>query len=142
MKFTAPEADLPMAGHRVRAAVLSLAAAWSLVFAACGGSGDSSTGPTNSPGRSATTSSGDVPKTAEIDQDKLAFKPSSVTIAVGGQLTFRNSESAIHTVTIERKNESGTMKKGAAFVWTPPAAGSYKITCDFHPQMRATVTVE
>jgi plastocyanin len=82
------------------------------------------------------------PMTAEIDQDNLAFEPSSVTIAAGGQITFKNSETAIHTVTINGKNESGTMKKGDVFLWSPPAAGTYKITCDFHPQMRATVKVE
>ena len=61
---------------------------------------------------------------------------------VGDIVYFKNSETALHTVTIEGKNESGNMKKDAVFTWTPKTAGEYKITCDFHPQMKATITVE
>ena len=55
---------------------------------------------------------------------------------------FKNSESALHTVTINGKNESGNMRKGDLFSWTAGAAGEYKITCDYHPQMNATITVQ
>lgn len=77
-----------------------------------------------------------------IDQRSLAFKPDNVRTKAGEQVYFKNSETAIHTVTTNGKNASGSMTKNELFVWTPPAAGSYRITCDFHPQMRATVTVE
>ena len=110
------------------AALAGLVAVLALV-AACGGGGDSAD-PTREP---------NAP--AEIDQDNLKFIPSSLTVANGEQVTFKNSETTVHTVTINGKNESGTMKKDAIFVWTPPAAGTYKITCDYHPQMKATVTV-
>lgn len=88
----------------------------------------------------AATSSGE--KNAEIDQQNLAFKPEKVTIKVGQKVDFKNSETALHTVNINGKNESGSMKKGDLFVRLFDKAGSYKITCDFHPQMNATVIVE
>jgi plastocyanin len=79
---------------------------------------------------------------AEIDQDNLQFKPQELCVAAGQKVLFRNSESAIHTVTIDGKNESGNMKKGDTLEWTPPSGGkTYKITCDYHPQMRASVSV-
>lgn len=100
---------------------------------ACGGGGGDDTPPvrpTNVPA--------EVPF---IDQDNLKFKPTSLAAAVGEEIWFANSESALHTVTINGTNESGTMKRGTTFTWTPSAAGEYKITCDFHPQMKATITV-
>ena len=77
-----------------------------------------------------------------VDQDSLKFIPTSLKVKVGDIVYFKNSETALHTVTIEGKNESGNMKKDAVFTWTPKTAGEYKITCDFHPQMNATITVE
>ena len=77
-----------------------------------------------------------------VDQDSLKFIPTSLKVKVGDIVYFKNSETALHTVTIEGKNESGNMKKDAVFTWTPKTAGEYKITCDFHPQMKATINVE
>lgn len=78
---------------------------------------------------------------AVIDQDNLKFSPSQLCVAQGQQVLFKNSESAIHTVTIEGENLSGTMREDDEFRWTPPGTGEYDITCDFHPQMKARVTV-
>jgi plastocyanin len=77
-----------------------------------------------------------------IDQDNLKFKPSSLTISAGETVYFANSESALHTVTINGENESGPMRRGDIFQFTFEEPGTYRITCDYHPQMRATVTVE
>ncbi len=128
-------------------------------FAACGGDDDSSattpttaaTQPAGSPAASATkgaaspaASAGAVTIPAgapEVDQDGLAFKPTELKAKSGEKVYFKNSESALHTVTINGKNESGNMKKGDIFVWTSGPAGEYKITCDYHPQMKATITI-
>jgi plastocyanin len=79
---------------------------------------------------------------AFINQDGLKFSPSGLSVAAGETVYFKNSETAVHSVTIDGKNESGTMKHDMVFQWTPPGAGTYKITCDFHPQMKATITVQ
>ena len=84
-----------------------------------------------------------VPASAPVvDQNNLTFKPDKLTAAKGQAVFFKDSESAIHTVTVNGKNISGTMKQGDIISWTPPSAGTYKITCDYHPQMRSIVTVE
>ncbi len=76
-----------------------------------------------------------------IDQDNLAFIPGELTVSAGGTMYLKNSESAVHTVTIDGKNVSGVMRKDDTLAWTPPGAGTYRVTCDYHPQMRATITV-
>jgi plastocyanin len=106
-----------------------------LLLSACGGDDDD--GSTTA----TATTGGNGAAVNEIDQNNLAFKPDKLTIKAGEDVLFLNSETAIHTVNINGKNESGTMKKGDELRWTFTNAGEYKITCDFHPQMKATITV-
>lgn len=131
-------------------AILGLASVALLGLAAACGGGDSKATPTSaaiptspaSGSPAATASAGAIPVGApEIDQNGLAFKPDKLTVKAGEKVYFKNSESALHTVTINGKNESGNMKKGDVFSWTPAAAGTYMVNCDFHPQMNATITV-
>lgn len=114
------------------------------LFAACGGGdGDDSGSTTADATEGRAKGEAGVPDGAPfIDQNNLKFTPDKVTANVGEAVYFKNSETALHTVTINGKNESGNMKKDAVFQWTPPGAGEYKITCDFHPQMKSTVTVK
>jgi len=110
-----------------------------LVFAgaltACSNDGESSSG-------RATAVAGVPDGAAFVDQDNLKFSPSELTISASEPVYFKNSETTFHTVTINGKNESGQMEHDQVFEWTPPAAGEYKISCEFHPQMKATITAE
>jgi plastocyanin len=108
--------------------------------AACGGK--SSPGSSTGSATATAVSSVTIPDgAAVIDQQDLTFKPGTVTVKTGGQIYFKNSEATFHTVTIQGKNISGIMKKGSIVVWTAPAPGTYKVGCDYHPQMHATITV-
>lgn len=135
-----------MNGRSLRFALLGALASTALLAAACGGGdddgGDSDGGST--PGGDQHLASGvaGIPDGSPwVDQDNLKFIPSKLTSKVGETIYFKNSETALHTVTIDGKNESGFMKKDAVFQWTPQKAGDYKITCDLHPQMKSTITV-
>lgn len=121
------------ATRTVRLAALPALLALALLLAvACGG--DDASTPESHP---------DVPADApRIDQDGLKFSPNSLTVAPGETVYFTNSESALHTVNIEDENVSGDMRRGAVFVHTFDEPGEFKITCEYHPQMRSTVTVE
>jgi plastocyanin len=124
--------------------LLLSAVAFASVAGACSGGDDSGskTPDANRPDPGQMTKVDAVPSGApEIDQDGLKFKPDSLSVKAGQTVFFSDGESAIHTVTINGKNLSGTMHKDDVMSWTPPAAGEYKITCDYHPQMRSTVTV-
>lgn len=76
-----------------------------------------------------------------VDQHSLKFIPNALTAKPGETVYFVNSEAAIHTVTINGKNESGTMNRNDLFEFAFQEPGTYKITCDFHAQMKATITV-
>jgi plastocyanin len=125
-----------MVSVRMRPVLLvATVAAGMFVGFACGGS--------DAPGTAGSVTAQAVPAGApEVNQADLAFKPEKLTVAAGTTVYFKNSDSAIHTVNVNGKNESGTMKKGAIFAWTPATAGTYKLTCDYHPQMNASIFVQ
>ena len=90
----------------------------------------------------ATAEAGVPDGAAFVDQDNLKFSPTELTVSASEPVYFKNSETALHTVSINGENESGSMEHDDVFEWAPPGPGEYKITCDFHPQMKATITVE
>lgn len=87
-----------------------------------------------------------VPTTVEgypiVRQDRLRFIPRDLRIPVGQAVLFRNDETAVHDVLVDGVNVSGVMRKGDEVLYTFERPGSYRITCSFHPQMRATIVVE
>jgi plastocyanin len=86
--------------------------------------------------------SGEIPAGAPtIVQEDIEFKPGELEVQEGETVYFTSEDAAIHTVTINGNNESGTMREGDVFEWEPPQTGEFDITCDFHPEMQATVTV-
>lgn len=110
-----------------------VAAILATLAAACGGS--SGTAAVDA------TAAGIPSGSTVIDQNNLAFKPGTVTVTTGQTVYFLNSETALHTATINGNDESGNMKKGAVFAWKAPSPGTYKVTCKYHAQMHATITV-
>ncbi|HEY5476138.1 MAG TPA: cupredoxin domain-containing protein [Tepidiformaceae bacterium] len=96
---------------------------------------------TSSPQDAATKTS--IPDGApQIDQKNLTFMPNKLTVKVGDTVYFLNSDSVIHTIDVSGKNISGNMKPGQVVTWQFPKAGQYKISCDYHPAMNATITVQ
>jgi len=109
------------------------------VLVGCGGGNEGTgAGPVPTAARAATLPAG----APLIDQDKMEFIPTELKVQSGTTVYLKNSEATVHTVTIEGKNVSGTMKKDDLLAWNPPAPGTYKVTCDFHPLMKATITVK
>ena len=87
--------------------------------------------------------------TPGCEETNECFIPATVTIGVGGQLTFANNDSAAHTST------AGTPADGPSGAWdsslvmvnmsfTTPAleAGEYPYFCMVHPWMTGLVIVE
>ncbi len=126
----------------LRATLLVAVLALPLGLAACGGGDDDSSANGDTTQGRASGESGVPDGVPFIDQNNLKFSPDKLTAKAGETIYFKNSETALHTVTVDGKNVSGNMKKDTVFQWTPPNPGEYKITCDFHPQMHATITVQ
>ena len=118
-----------------------------LVAAACGGGGGPATtapGATNA--ASATASAGGAcppgPGLPVVVQD-FSFGPQSITVPVGGAVTWTNTGSAGHTVTFDGGPDCGRITAGQSVSRTFDAAGSFAYVCTFHPStMRGTVVVE
>lgn len=82
------------------------------------------------------------PATAAVQLAGAQFSPSTVTVAVGGTVTWSNNDGSKHTVTADNASfDSGTLNAGATFTHTFTAAGTYTYGCDFHGNMRGTVIV-
>ncbi len=131
-----------------------------LILAACGDTTASSAEPSQAtestppPSESAAASEAAEPSEAAgaeetVRLSQFAFEPEELTIAVGTTVNFVNADSAAHTVT---EGTEGTAVEGAIIdeeleqngstSYTFDEAGTFDITCKFHPSMQLTITVE
>jgi plastocyanin len=72
-------------------------------------------------------------------QDFL-FSPGTVTVGVGGTVTWSNSGAEDHTAT-GSGFDTGTLSPGASASHTFAAAGTFSYICNIHPDMTGTVQV-
>ena len=94
--------------------------------------------------------SGGAPASGQVVAQGYAFQPSTVSVPVGGSLTFINRDAVGHTIT---EGTNGQKADGAHFdealantpdakvVVTFPSAGTVHITCRIHPSMTLSVSV-
>jgi hypothetical protein len=84
------------------------------------------------------------PGPALLDQYGKAFVPDVLFVRVGQVVEFRNSEDVDHNVRVLR-NPTGTMvmdvsgSQNQVFTHTFDRQGTYEVTCDVHPGMRAMI---
>ncbi len=130
-----------------------------VVVAGCGGGGSSSSSqsssssspsPASSPAASGGASSGSVIKV--IGKDNL-FEPVNVTIKAGQEYEFEfdNEGTTVHNYIINSKDQAGqdfasdiAVNGGqeSKFKVRIDKAGTYKVTCTYHPEMVGEVKVE
>jgi plastocyanin len=84
-----------------------------------------------------------APGDVQINIKNYDFMPMTVTVPVGGTVTWKNLDGEPHTVT----STDGAFRSQAldeddtyTFKFTKP--GVYQYICTIHPKMRATVTVK
>ena len=84
-----------------------------------------------------------APTTAAVSLAGETFTPASVTIAVGGTVTWTNDDSAPHNVTSNTGAfpASPTLTPGQVFSHTFTTAGTFGYNCTFHSGMNGTVIV-
>jgi plastocyanin len=79
---------------------------------------------------------------ASVTMGDLFFSPTSVTIAVGDTVTWRNTGDAPHNATADDGSFSTpTINNGQSASHTFSQAGTFSYTCTIHPQMKGTVRV-
>jgi plastocyanin len=82
-----------------------------------------------------------APATVHLRGD--AFSPATTTIHAGDTVTFVNDDDDAHTVTaVDGTFDSKGLDTHDSWSHTFPKAGTYKIFCELHPFMKATIIVK
>jgi plastocyanin len=135
-----------------------------LTLAACGDGGTSSApseaalpstaaseaaAPSETAASEAAAPSEDAGGGRNVTLTDFAFSEGELSIAAGTVVTFRNAGSAPHTVTEGTDGEEAAdstfneqVAPGDEVEITFDEAGTFEVTCLFHPQMNMTVVVE
>jgi plastocyanin len=112
------------------------------------GSGGGST--PGMPGMTAMPSTGGAPTATasapvagdQVSIDNFAFAPATLTVKVGGTVTWTNRDEEPHTVAAKDGSfHSPGMGTGATFSHTFATAGTFDYVCSIHPMMHGTVVV-
>jgi plastocyanin len=136
---------------RLRRALPLILIPAALSLAACGSddSGSDSTagataeqGEATAPAEAETTPSGEAARSVKVEIVDFAYSPETVTVAAGGKVTWRNEDSAEHTVTLDDGSfESGDLAEGKLKSESFKDPGSFTYHCEIHPEMTGTVEV-
>jgi Copper binding proteins, plastocyanin/azurin family len=77
-----------------------------------------------------------------VTMGDLFFSPTSVTIAVGDTVTWRNTGQAPHNATADDGSfKTQTIENGQSASHTFTQAGTFSYICTIHPNMKGTVRV-
>ena len=77
-----------------------------------------------------------------ISINNFAFVPATLTVPVGGTVTWTNQDQEPHTVVAgDGSFRSPGLGTDATYSYTFPTAGSFDYTCSIHPFMHGTVVV-
>lgn len=77
-----------------------------------------------------------------VEIKSFSFQPESITVQVGGTVSWVNRDSVDHTVTSEEGTfNSGNIMSGGEFKFTFTKPGTYNYRCSIHPSMTGVVTV-
>jgi plastocyanin len=91
-----------------------------------------------------------IPNGASVPTNEEFFAPDDVQITIGSMVTWKNDDTASHTVTSgtvqnntptpDGRFDSGIINAGASFQFVFDKAGDYPYYCTIHPWMTAKVT--
>jgi plastocyanin len=130
-----------------------------LLLAACGGGTTPSTGEAPTPTTIAQTPTPTptiaqptptpAPGSTQVvlittnSNGSFGFSPATLTIRVGTTVIWKNRSSVPHTITSDDGTtfDSGTIPVGGTFRHTFTLAGTFPYHCNYHPYMRATISL-
>lgn len=77
----------------------------------------------------------------KVSIKSFKFSPAQISVAAGDTITFTNEDGAPHTGTaLDGSFDTGRLNKGESGTVTIANAGSIDFKCNFHPNMKGTVT--
>ena len=72
----------------------------------------------------------------------FAFSATSLSVAKGTKITWKNNDATTHTVTSDDGTfDSGNIAPGGSYSYTFADAGTFAYHCKIHPTMKAKVVV-
>jgi plastocyanin len=124
---------------------LALACSAAVLLAACGTASSTAssvasavTAPLAAASSAASVANGAGAATLTI----AGFQFSPLTVPAGANVTVSNTDAVAHTVTISSEGlDVQVPANGTATFAAPSTAGTYDLTCDFHPTMKGTLVV-
>jgi plastocyanin len=78
--------------------------------------------------------------TGAVTIQSFTFSPASITVGVGGTVTWTNQDGVAHTATGTSFN-TGNLNRGQSGSATFNQAGTFPYHCSIHPNMTGTVSV-
>ena len=80
----------------------------------------------------------------EVAIDKFSFSPNTLTLSVGGTVTWTNHDTVTHVVSSadNQFKKSPLLKTGQSFSHTFAATGTYSYFCSIHPRMTGKIIVK
>ena len=83
-----------------------------------------------------------TPTPAVVTIKDFAFVPNTLSVPVGGKVTFKNLDTASHTASDAAGSfDSGNLDTGQQWTYTFTKAGTYKLICKYHPSMHGVIVV-
>ena len=80
---------------------------------------------------------------AEVKIDNFSFGPQTVTVPIGGTVTWTNRDDIPHTVvSTDGVFKSKVRDTDEEFSYTFTKAGTYPYFCSVHPKMTGTIVVQ
>lgn len=83
-----------------------------------------------------------VPNTNGYSVNGSSFQPGTVTIKVGGSVTWTNQDVQEHTTTADNGSWSGDLPVKGSFTQVFMTAGTFSYHCTIHPNMTGSVVVQ
>ena len=113
------------------AAVAGAATLLAVAAAACGGAKDTSGDPLVVGGAAET-----------IVMKDTSYKPGNLQVSAGAAITFTNEDGALHDAKAKDADwETGDLNKGDSETIVFSEPGEFAYYCEFHPSMKAKITV-
>jgi plastocyanin len=71
------------------------------------------------------------------------FDPNTVTLHLGGKVTWTNTDTQLHSVVSDDATSfnSGNISAAGTYTFTPPTNGTYNYHCGIHPAVKGTIYV-
>jgi plastocyanin len=84
-----------------------------------------------------------TPGETTISISEFMFAPTSITVAPGTTVRWKNLDGEPHTVrSVETGFRSDPLDQNDSFTFTFDKPGTYRYVCSIHPQMIGTVVVK